>query len=381
MSRNYWLDVFTLETWDEFRRHGANVSGFPKARMNTVKRMQPGDYLLCYVKGAKRWVGILEVTGQAYEDESRIWAADTYPARIAVQPVIALDPEFGVLITDMQDQLSIFNASGGGWGVQLQGAPKRWHQDDGDAVVAALQQASEEMVSRPVVGRVARRRVEQQPSLPFTAEEAEREPDSNGGAHNDIEVTIPDEATEDEGATTSEVRKHSEIQFRLVQLGSDLGFDTHVARNDRNIRWNGRGLGDVDGLREDLQLPFDRKVNETIDLIDVLWLDGNQIVAAFEVESTTSIYSGLLRMSDLLAMNPNMEIHLYLVAPESRRDKVKEQVNRPTFAKLRKPLVKVCRYVAFERLVGEMQHYESVIRHMKIDWLEDYLSESCVKRE
>ena len=41
--------------------------------------------------------------------------------------------------------------------------------------------------------------------------------------------------------------------------------------------------------------------NQTIELIDVLWLDGNAIVAAFEIESTTSIYSGLLRMSDLLA--------------------------------------------------------------------------------
>jgi hypothetical protein len=47
-------------------------------------------------------------------------------------------------------------------------------------------------------------------------------------------------------------------------------------------------------------------------MIDVLWLDGNAIVAAFEIESTTSIYSGLLRMSDLLAMQPNLNIPLFL---------------------------------------------------------------------
>ncbi len=42
MTRTYWLDVFTVETWHEFRQHGGNVSGFPKARVKTVKRMQEG---------------------------------------------------------------------------------------------------------------------------------------------------------------------------------------------------------------------------------------------------------------------------------------------------------------------------------------------------
>ena len=41
------------------------------------------------------------------------------------------------------------------------------------------------------------------------------------------------------------------------------------------------------------------------------WLKGNAVVAAFEIESTTSIYSGLLRMSDLIAMQPNLNIPLY----------------------------------------------------------------------
>lgn len=382
MTRTYWLDVFTVETWHEFRQHGGNVSGFPKARVKTVKRMQEGDYLLCYVKGTKRWVGVLEVAGPAFEDESRIWAADTYPARIPVRIVIALDPEYGVPITDLQDQLSIFAASkGGGWGVQLQGAPRVWTEADGDAVVHALQRASEERTYQPLpgrIGRVRRPRQELDAQAPEGSGPADQPDDASNGAEL---ITIPSPADTEDGASDIEVRKHSEIQFKLVKLGSDMGFDTHVARNDRKIRWNGMGLEDIDGLRDELNLPFDRKVNDTIELIDVLWLDGGQIVAAFEIESTTSIYSGLLRMSDMLAMNPNMEIHLYLVAPEARREKVKEQINRPTFAKLRKPLVKICRYVAFERLIAELKEHERVIRHMKIDWLEDDISESCAKRD
>ena len=44
------------------------------------------------------------------------------------------------------------------------------------------------------------------------------------------------------------------------------------------------------------------------------------IVRAFEVEHTTAVYSGLLRMADLLALQPNMDIRLHIVAPDERRD-------------------------------------------------------------
>ncbi len=61
---------------------------------------------------------------------------------------------------------------------------------------------------------------------------------------------------------------------------------------------------------EELPTQFNEATNRTIELIDVLWLKGNSIVAAFEVECTTAIYSGLLRMSDLLALQPNLNINL-----------------------------------------------------------------------
>ncbi len=65
----------------------------------------------------------------------------------------------------------------------------------------------------------------------------------------------------------------------------------------------------------------------------------------FEIESTTSIYSGILRMSDLLAQQPNISVPLFLVAPDERRDEVIRQVNRPTFERMNPPLVDVCRYI------------------------------------
>jgi hypothetical protein len=109
----------------------------------------------------------------------------------------------------------------------------------------------------------------------------------------------------------------------------------------------------------------------------VLWLNGNAIVAAFEAESTTSIYSGLLRMADLLSMQPNLNTPLYLVAPDERRQKVFTEVNRPTFSRLSPPLVDVCRYVAFSTLRDQLAQVRSFIRYLKSQFL-DELSEPCV---
>jgi hypothetical protein len=142
--------------------------------------------------------------------------------------------------------------------------------------------------------------------------------------------------------------------------------------------WNGHRLGDMPRRRERLPQQFDPVTNRTIELIDVLWLDGNAIVAAFEVESTTSIYSGLLlRMSDLLARQPNISVPLFLVAPEERRDQVVRQVNRPTFERMNPPLVDVCRYISFEGLREALTAAQDYISFLKPAWLQT-ISESCV---
>jgi len=104
----------------------------------------------------------------------------------------------------------------------------------------------------------------------------------------------------------------------------------------------------------ELPTQFNEATNRTIELIDVLWLKGNSIVAAFEVECTTAVYSGLLRMSDLLALQPNLEINLFLVAPDERQDKVEQEILRPTFALREKPLAKVCGFISFSKLMEKL---------------------------
>jgi hypothetical protein len=86
-----------------------------------------------------------------------------------------------------------------------------------------------------------------------------------------------------------------------------MGMKVWVPRGDR-----GRVTTALDGddvvLLDSLPLNYDETTIRTIEQIDVLWLKGRAIQRAFEVEHTTSIYSGILRMADSLALQPNMDI-------------------------------------------------------------------------
>jgi hypothetical protein len=149
----------------------------------------------------------------------------------------------------------------------------------------------------------------------------------------------------DEEITTKTVTQHTEIQYHLLKLGSEMGLNIWVARNDQSKTWSGETLGSIKGMVAELPTQFNEVTNRTIELIDVLWLRGNSIVAAFEIECTTAIYSGLLRMSDLLALQPNIDIRLYLVAPDERRDKVEQELLRPTFTLRERPLQEICGFL------------------------------------
>lgn len=76
-------------------------------------------------------------------------------------------------------------------------------------------------------------------------------------------------------------------------------------------------------------------VRDTVSLIDAIWLkkETGEIVGAFEVEKSTSIYSGILRLEDLARSIPveNCACHFYLVAPNSRAKEVVAQLARPAF--------------------------------------------------
>jgi predicted RNA-binding protein len=357
----YWLDLFTGTTWQEFLEAGAKVSGFRERRWKTVQGIKPGDFLLCYLTGLSRFIGLLEVASEPFRDDSKIWKDESFPSRLRVKPTIVLTPETAVPVQELRDQLSIFAdlKSRNAWTGHFRGSPARGKTPDALAVVKALEAAK----ANPVIREVDPAKLG-------------RRPKALAAKIGPVSVPGTEESGVSETETEPETRPHTELQALLLRLGSDMGLDVWVARNDRGKEWGGVKLGQLPRVKAELPLQFDEATTKTIELIDVLWLKGNAIVAAFEVESTTSIYSGLLRMADLLAMQPNINIPLFLVAPSDRRNKVIAEVNRPTFHRLEPPLVEMCRYVSFENLRKRVQEVGPVVKYLKPEFL-DEVAESC----
>ncbi len=369
-ERSYWLDLFTPKTWREFRDASSSVSGFRESRWSAVQKIQKGDYLLCYLTGVSRWVGLLEVTSsKAFKDSSPIWKDENFPCRVKVKPVVQLDVETAVPVKNLKDVLSAFKTSKSdayslAWTGRFRGSPTKWSQSDGEAVVSAVLDAQRNPVKRAVDPNKLKYRprgVEAKIGLVTVPDS-----DSAAGPEDSQAVEQPKEAS-----------AHTEVQSLLLQLGGEMGFDIWVAKNDRSRIFGGVRFADLPKMKASLPLQFDDATNRTIELIDVLWLKGNAIVAAFEIESTTSIYSGLLRMADLLAMQPNLNIPLYLVAPDERRDKVMDEVNRPTFSRLNPPLADACSYISFSALRERLKQVQGFVKYLKPDFL-DELAEECI---
>jgi predicted RNA-binding protein len=362
MNRKYWLDLFTGKTWEEFLKSGGTVSGFRERRKNTAKKIHPGDYLICYLTGLSRFIGILEVLSDCYIDsESRIWEDDVFPIRFKVKVVDKLTAKTAVPIHTLKDRLSFFKESkpGKGWSGLFRGSPAEFEPKDAEVIIEAIKDAVKNPIEREFAEKSYWRRPKAYESTVGT-------------------VTIPEDDKEESSTTEPQEGKisHEEMQWLLLKLGSDLGLDVWVARNDRNKEYKGVPFQTLPRLRKDIPRQFDEATNKTIELIDVLWLQKDAIIAAFEVEHTSAIYSGLLRMADLMSMQPNIKINLYIVAPDDRHDKVIAEVNRPTFARLNPPLPKICKFIPYSELKGEIAQIGYRVSFMKPGFI-DAIAESC----
>lgn len=138
-ERNYWVQVFTPKTWQRFLDFGARVTGFRDTRWKHIQKLRPGDYVLCYLSGLSKWIGVLEVESDPYLDTTPVWEDDLFPCRADVRLLIALSLEDAIPIQDLRNQLSIFKVKN--WSLYLISSPSKWNQSDGDAVMRAIIEA------------------------------------------------------------------------------------------------------------------------------------------------------------------------------------------------------------------------------------------------
>jgi hypothetical protein len=148
---------------------------------------------------------------------------------------------------------------------------------------------------------------------------------------------------------------HLKMQWALIKLGRAEGCSVWVPANNRNLSYRNESLAEHT-LPELPNFGFDENTRRIVQNIDVLWLKKNVIRKAFEIESSTSIYSGLLRMNDLVLAQPYNQIELYIVTGRDRRTKLFNQLIRPSF----QSLLPQCQFLDFEAVEGQLARFESL---------------------
>ena len=362
----YYLKLFSPETYEAFTRSNRDISGVRLRQQNAASKIAVGDKLICYMTKLSRWVGVLEVMSEYFRDDTPLFyeTDDPFVIRFKVRPLAWLPKEKAIPIRDERvwRRLSFTRDYGpdhAHWTGKLRATLNPLDEEDGRFL--------EELILAQVEGGEI-----------FPVDEGEYQ---KLIAHRirrldrTVTVSVPEDTEVDHGATPpAEVRESIRIQALLAEIGARMGMRIWIPRSDRNnvlAQWR----GDHEALLDELPLRYDETTLRTIEQIDVLWLKRRAIVRAFEVEHTTSVYSGILRMADLLALQPNMDIKLHIVAPSERRDKVFQEIRRPVFSLLEKgPLAESCTFLSYDS-VRELAR-ERHLAHLSNNVLDEYAEEA-----
>jgi hypothetical protein len=361
----FFTNLFSPDTYETFSRSNRDVSGFSKHQLAWAKRVQKGDRFLCYMTKLSRWVGELEALGECYPDDSPLFypEGDPYVIRFKVRPVVWLHKDQAIPIREKHiwEALSFTKGvaqNSPAWTAKVRTSLNKLSDEDGQFLQAQL-------LAQQTAGQ--RYPVDEDEYRRWLAQKVRR-PDKV------VSVTVPadDEAEEPDEPEdkTQSVRESARIQALLALIGEKMGFKVWIPKADRLAvlhEWT-----PADGaLMSVLPLNYNEPTLQTIEQIDVLWLKGRAIVRAFEVEHTTAVYSGILRMADLLALQPNMDIKLHIVAPETRKAKVMGEIQRPVFSLLEKgPLSDFCTFLAYGSLrdLANLKH----LQYLSDEVLEEY---------
>jgi hypothetical protein len=368
MTMNYWLDLFTPFTWTRFREHGATISGFrPRQRKTAFGKVKQGDYFLCYLVKLSRWCGVLEITSNAFEDATPIFVDENDPfvIRFQVKPVVMLDFEHSIPINEpsLWSKLSFTRdivAGSLGWAqsAKLRQSLFPINADDGLLLVERLKDQ----------GRIKRKYDLDSSDLRQIATRTVIRTETG-----EVSVEVPDREELPVPAVEHpiEARESLKMQAKVAQLGSALGFTIWIPPADRARVLELVPKEHADRVVKILPVTFDPATVKTIENIDVLWLQRRAIVHAFEIEHSTAIYSGLLRMADLLAMQPRLNIDLHIVAPLERREQVRKEVVRPVFAVLEGgSMADKCSFISYDQINELLSHPN--LSHMRDSILDDY---------
>lgn len=361
----YYLSLFSPDTHVLFSNSARGLSCFSPQQKNLAEKVNKGDRIICYLTKVSRWCGLFEVLDGPFFDDTPIYdeTNDPFTLRFRIKVLAWFEPEKSIPIKndDIWNCLSFtkeHDKKSSKWTIKIRSNLSEFDSKDGHFLEKQILQ--QKKVQKTHVFSDAENKKLQ-------VHKVRREDGS-------VPVSVPEDLDENFVETKENIRESIKIQAWVAYIGAKMGMKVWLPANDRKAV-----LREEPFLNEfilsKLPLNYDLVTLKTIENIDVLWLKGRAIIRAFEIEHTTAIYSGILRMADLLALQPNMDIKLHIVAPEERKDKVFEEIQRPVFSLLeRRPLAKICTFLSYDSVleISKSKH----LHHLSDTVIDDYTEEA-----
>ncbi|MBE0517113.1 MAG: hypothetical protein IBX41_06985 [Methanophagales archaeon] len=301
------------------------------SRTARFKNWQEGDYLAFIVD--KALSGLAEVVGKPFQSKQKVWDNDLFPHRIPIKFTHVLDGDQRIpILGEVRDALTSEWGPKYGWGILNQ---QLLVDEPAEIIVRAMRSQSNslsEIISN--LDQYLEEAKQQRKAVTKITRKQGRPRKETFGIEEIFE-------------TKEEESQHSKAQYALIKLGRITGCSVWIASNDRNRIFRGKPLGE-DCLKSLPNLGLNEEATRRVSLIDILWIRQNAPVCAFEVETTSVVYSGLLRMSDLLSVVPALRMKLFIVAQKERQERVISELSRPTFQKI--GLNEYCKFIPIEKL-------------------------------
>lgn len=275
---------------------------------------ETGDYLAFIVD--KQIAGLAQVTQAPYVSQTKVWDNGLFPNRIPIRFEYLFDKEHRPqILGKIRDTLVDVWTTRYGWGILNQNLLEDSNADVIIKEIKARQPQNDE--------------IQDNLELLISQARAKREADQNKEvkkrgrpSKTEVRPNVKHEPLVEpsEHLSQKEESLHSKAQYLIAKIGNIVGCKNFIASNDRKRTYNSVGLDQL-SIKTLPSLGLSEEATNKISLIDVIWLKQNAPICAFEVETSTSVYSGLLRMSDLIAVVPALNIKLYIVAQQERRIK------------------------------------------------------------
>jgi len=126
-------------------------------------------------------------------------------------------------------------------------------------------------------------------------------------------------------------RLHTRMISIIAEIGNAHGYEIWIGKKEQGDSIADGFPGRTGDLRQYVKRPSLEGISDAsnvrdIEFMDVLWLKKKNVVAAFEVENSTTMTEGIKRGSNL-----SPDIPKYMVLPQDREGQLKRKQNSPFF--------------------------------------------------